>query len=200
MNTQHIQIQLLLPQSFSSRNHPILSPPQRLHHKKFTTFTIKRTSLFSYGGSGCRRSKFRCSVKDVEEQKQKQQLQVVKRAYPFHDIEPKWQTFWEKNRTFRTPDEIDTSKPKFYVLDMFLYPSGAGLHVGHPLGYTATDILAWLKRMQGYNIDMSMSLVGEVPLPHCCEKRPVIVDLLPGAPYNQQTKNCCKGGVLTSMS
>ncbi|KAI9197693.1 hypothetical protein LWI28_002648 [Acer negundo] len=152
MNTQHIQIQLLLPQSFSSRNHQILSPPQRLHHKKFTTFTIKRTSLFSYGGSGCSRSKFRCSVKDVEEQKQKQQQQVVKRAYPFHEIEPKWQTFWENNRTFRTPDEIDTSKPKFYVLDMFPYPSGAGLHVGHPLGYTATDILARLKRMQGYNV------------------------------------------------
>ncbi|CAA7054344.1 unnamed protein product [Microthlaspi erraticum] len=75
-----------------------------------------------------------------------------KRVYPFHEIEPKWQRYWEDNRTFRTPDDVDTSKPKFYVLDMFPYPSGAGLHVGHPLGYTATDILARLRRMQGYNV------------------------------------------------
>ncbi|KAG9139004.1 hypothetical protein Leryth_025324 [Lithospermum erythrorhizon] len=76
------------------------------------------------------------------------------KAYPFHNIESKWQHFWEHNKTFRTPDDddIDTSKPKFYVLDMFPYPSGAGLHVGHPLGYTATDILARFKRMQGYNV------------------------------------------------
>ncbi|CAL9232982.1 unnamed protein product [Arabidopsis halleri] len=76
----------------------------------------------------------------------------LKRVYPFHEIEPKWQRYWEDNRTFRTPDDVDTSKPKFYVLDMFPYPSGAGLHVGHPLGYTATDILARLRRMQGYNV------------------------------------------------
>jgi leucyl-tRNA synthetase len=74
--------------------------------------------------------------------------------YDFIEIQNKWQTFWDKNQTFRTPDldEIDTTKPKFYVLDMFPYPSGAGLHVGHPEGYTATDIIARFKRMSGYNV------------------------------------------------
>ncbi|KEF37593.1 leucyl-tRNA synthetase [Schinkia azotoformans MEV2011] len=65
-------------------------------------------------------------------------------------IEKKWQNHWEENKTFKTTEEKD--KPKFYALDMFPYPSGAGLHVGHPEGYTATDILSRLKRMQGYNV------------------------------------------------
>jgi len=66
-------------------------------------------------------------------------------------IEPKWQKFWEENETFKT-DIRDFSKPKYYVLDMFPYPSGVGLHAGHPEGYTATDIVSRMKRMQGYNV------------------------------------------------
>lgn len=72
-------------------------------------------------------------------------------AYNFQEIEKKWQTYWEENKTFKT-DVWDFSKPKFYALDMFPYPSGQGLHVGHPEGYTATDILSRMKRMQGYNV------------------------------------------------
>ena len=71
--------------------------------------------------------------------------------YNFNKIEKKWQDYWEKNKTFYT-DVWDFSKPKFYALDMFPYPSGQGLHVGHPEGYTATDIISRMKRMQGYNV------------------------------------------------
>ena len=71
--------------------------------------------------------------------------------YNFNEIEKKWQDYWEKNKTFYT-DVWDFSKPKFYALDMFPYPSGQGLHVGHPEGYTATDIMSRMRRMQGYNV------------------------------------------------
>jgi leucyl-tRNA synthetase len=71
-------------------------------------------------------------------------------SFNHREIESKWQKYWEGNKTFKTT--TDEGKPKFYALDMFPYPSGAGLHVGHPEGYTATDILSRMKRMQGYNV------------------------------------------------
>ena len=71
--------------------------------------------------------------------------------YNFKQIEKKWQNYWDENKTFFT-DVWDFSKPKYYALDMFPYPSGQGLHVGHPEGYTATDIISRMKRMQGYNV------------------------------------------------
>ena len=71
--------------------------------------------------------------------------------YKFNEIEKKWQEYWKKNETFKT-DVWDFSKPKYYVLDMFPYPSGVGLHAGHVEGYTATDIVSRMKRMQGFNV------------------------------------------------
>ena len=73
-------------------------------------------------------------------------------VYPFADIEKKWQQYWQEHQTFKAPERPDPARPKFYVLDMFPYPSGAGLHVGHPEGYTATDIVARYKRARGYNV------------------------------------------------
>ncbi|MBQ8493824.1 MAG: class I tRNA ligase family protein, partial [Alistipes sp.] len=70
--------------------------------------------------------------------------------YNFRAIEPKWQERWQKEGTYRV--SVDPSRPKFYVLDMFPYPSGAGLHVGHPLGYIASDIYSRYKRQKGFNV------------------------------------------------
>ncbi|KAJ4842761.1 hypothetical protein Tsubulata_013382 [Turnera subulata] len=142
----YMQLPQILP-STPRRFHSLTPPPKPTI--PFLNRNCKHGGFLSSSSTTRRwlnkNSRIRSSAVGEQEQKKK-------RAYPFHEIEPKWQRYWEENRTFRTPDEIDTSKPKYYVLDMFPYPSGAGLHVGHPLGYTATDILARLKRMQGYNV------------------------------------------------
>jgi len=79
-----------------------------------------------------------------------------RKPFPFDEFEPKWQKRWLAEKTFRTPGpgdaDFDASKPKYFVLDMFPYPSGSGLHVGHPEGYTATDIIGRYKRMNGFNV------------------------------------------------
>ncbi|MDB6138266.1 MAG: leucyl-tRNA synthetase [Verrucomicrobiaceae bacterium] len=79
-----------------------------------------------------------------------------RKQFPFEEFEPVWQQKWEESKAFRTPnpgdEDFDGSKPKFFVLDMFPYPSGNGLHVGHPEGYTATDIIGRFKRMSGFNV------------------------------------------------
>lgn len=80
----------------------------------------------------------------------------TRKAFPFPEFEPRWQARWEAEKTYRTPNpgdpDFDPARPKFYALDMFPYPSGDGLHVGHPEGYTATDIISRARRKQGWNV------------------------------------------------
>lgn len=91
-----------------------------------------------FGVSNCTKSSSKNTVtvlvNAIDGQKINEKHEKVKRAYPFHEIEPKWQHYWEENKTFRTPDEIDTSKPKFYVLDMFPYPR-YGLFYSHSFNF-----------------------------------------------------------------
>src|ERR1700719_2101031 len=79
-----------------------------------------------------------------------------RKPYPFDQIEARWQRIWDERRIFHAPnpgdENFDLTRPQFYVLDMFPYPSGAGLHVGHPEGYTATDIIARYRRLRGFNV------------------------------------------------
>jgi len=81
---------------------------------------------------------------------------AARNPYPFDVFESQWQDRWAAEKTYRTPNpgdaDFDASKPKYFILDMFPYPSGAGLHVGHPEGYTATDIMGRYKRMNGHNV------------------------------------------------
>src|SRR5665213_2871172 len=77
-------------------------------------------------------------------------MDALSKDYDFHEIERRWQSFWERDRTYRAG--LDPSLPKYYILDMFPYPSGAGLHIGHPEGYTATDIIARYRRARGFDV------------------------------------------------
>ena len=129
MNITHNKVQPFTPLHhhtflFSSKSFPLprkFTPASIKKSPSFPSILYKKHTFLGYGCFGVNRSRIRSSLSEVEEE-QKQKPVVVKRAYPFNEIEPKWQRYWEENRTFRTPDDVDTSKPKYYVLDMFPYP------------------------------------------------------------------------------
>ena len=86
---------------------------------------------------------------------------IILERYDFASVEPKWQKYWEEHETFKT-DVWDFSKPKFYALDMFPYPSGVGLHAGHPEGYTATDIVSRMS-FTLWDMTLSVCLLSSMP-------------------------------------
>ena len=97
--------------------------------------------------------------------------------YNFREIEKKWQKRWVEEKTYQVKE--DETKQKYYVLNMFPYPSGAGLHVGHPLGYIASDIYARYKRLQGFNVLNPMDMMlTDFPLNNMLYKRDNILQLL----------------------
>lgn len=111
-----------------------------------SAFTTTTTSRSTFG-----RSKHHWMSSVDESTSTSSSTSAAAEGYPFAQVEQKWQEYWKENKTFQTPVR-DLSKPKKYVLDMFPYPSGAGLHVGHPEGYTASDVMARYWRMKGYDV------------------------------------------------